>query len=145
MCVNLYPSCALITYQNNIKFKAFNDFKIFVKDAYNNPRVFIRDNDALTLLHSKMLNEFFQCFVKNSFDLTKSVIGEFHKTSSGVIAHISLLVIACYYLFSLRLFSDLCDFGIRNEKIMLIRICGLRDNRSRDGRTFWGRGWKRCT
>jgi hypothetical protein len=58
----------LITYQDSIKFRGFNDFKIFVKKVYNSQWGLISYDDALNILYSKKLNEFFQFFVNTSSD-----------------------------------------------------------------------------
>ena len=49
------------------------------------------------------------------------------------------MIIFCYYLFFLQLFSDFCDVWHKereNNKIILLGICVLRDSRSRNGLTF---------
>jgi hypothetical protein len=45
-------------------------------------------------------------------------------------------------LFPYRYSPIYVTFGKRNEKKVLLGICGFRDNKIREGRTFWGRVWK---
>jgi hypothetical protein len=89
---------------------------MLVEFAYNRQWGFIRDKDALTIFYSKMLNEFFQCFVNTSSDFNKVL---YWMASQNFIWRYCTYQLSEYHLllsFFLQSFFDLCDFGIKMRK-----------------------------
>ena len=110
---------------------------------YYRPRGFIRDKDALTIFYTKMLNESFQSFVNTTSDFDKIVHWRF---SQNFIWRYCICQLSDFRLlqslFPYRYSPIYVTFGKRNEKKVLLGVCGFRDNQNREDRTFWERGWR---
>jgi hypothetical protein len=123
-----------------MKFKGINNFKMFVKNTYKRQGGFTNDHDALTIFYSKTLNDFTPVFliISSDFDkirywrISKTFIWRYRTHHLGEYR----LLLSLSYSYS----PNYVTFGMRNDKIILLSICGIPANRRRDGCSFFGGG-----